>query len=95
MPTPDRFAKAMEALGVGEGTRVVLYDRRFTMWATRVWWMLKVLDLMIARSLTGAGSHGDQGFPVDTAQRPLDLKPSFKSLPELDTSPISQEWKKL
>ena len=41
MPTPDRFANAMEALGVGEGTRVVLYDRRFTMWATRVWWMLK------------------------------------------------------
>ena len=41
MPTAERFASAMEDLGVGTGTKVVLYDRRFTMWATRVWWMLR------------------------------------------------------
>ena len=41
MPTAARFASAMESLGVGQGTRVVLYDRRMTMWATRVFWMLR------------------------------------------------------
>lgn len=41
MPTAERFARAMEDLGVGDDTRVILYDRRMTMWATRVFWMLK------------------------------------------------------
>ncbi|MFT7601934.1 MAG: thiosulfate/3-mercaptopyruvate sulfurtransferase [Acidimicrobiales bacterium] len=41
MPTAEHFARAMEALGVGDDTQVVLYDRRFTMWATRIFWMLK------------------------------------------------------
>jgi len=41
LPSAEAFAQAMAALGVGEGTRVVLYDATYTMWATRVWWMLR------------------------------------------------------
>ena len=41
MPSENRFAEVMEALGISSDSRVVLYDRRMTMWATRVWWMLK------------------------------------------------------
>ena len=36
MPTPDRFAKAMGGFRRWGGTRVVLYDRRFTMGNLRV-----------------------------------------------------------
>ena len=58
--------------------------------------MLKAFGFDDCAVLDEAGSRGDQGgFPGTLLQRPLDLKPSFKSLPELDTSPISQEWKKL
>lgn len=41
MPPRAQLINAMESLGVGEGTRVVLYDRDKNMWAARVWWMLR------------------------------------------------------
>ena len=36
MPPADRFAEAMSRHGVGDGTRVLLYDGSGTLWATRV-----------------------------------------------------------
>ncbi len=53
LPAPRVFADAMERLGVGEGTRVVLYDRSYTMWATRVWWMLRATGFDDAAVLDG------------------------------------------
>ncbi len=41
LPSPDHFAAALGRLGVGSEHRVVLYDRRASMWAARVWWMLR------------------------------------------------------
>ncbi len=41
MPTPEQFAAAMGALGVGDDTRVVLYTANNPDWAARVWWMLR------------------------------------------------------
>jgi thiosulfate/3-mercaptopyruvate sulfurtransferase len=41
LPSEDRFAKAMGALGVGEGTQVVVYAQQSLMWATRLWWLLR------------------------------------------------------
>lgn len=53
MPTPDRFAAALSRHGVGEATRVVLYSRERVMWATRVWWMLRVMGFEAASVLDG------------------------------------------
>ena len=53
LPPPDQFAAAMSRLGVGEGTRVVLYDRAVTMWAARVWWMLRAFGFDEASVLDG------------------------------------------
>jgi len=41
MPTPEAFCEAMGKLGVGDQTRVVVYDRMMSVWASRVWWMLR------------------------------------------------------
>jgi thiosulfate/3-mercaptopyruvate sulfurtransferase len=38
VPTPERFCSAMGALGVGDDSRVVLYDGYLSAWAARVWW---------------------------------------------------------
>jgi thiosulfate/3-mercaptopyruvate sulfurtransferase len=40
MPSPSDLAMRLKAIGVGDGTRVVLYSRGNMQWATRVWWML-------------------------------------------------------
>jgi len=38
---PDAFAAAAGRLGIGDGTRVILYDGGYNAWAARVWWMLR------------------------------------------------------
>ena len=36
MPTPEQFCSVMGALGVGDNSRVVLYDTNYSAWAARV-----------------------------------------------------------
>jgi thiosulfate/3-mercaptopyruvate sulfurtransferase len=38
---PEAFAAAAGRLGIGDDTRVVLYDGGYNAWAARVWWMLR------------------------------------------------------
>ena len=68
MPPPAQLAAAMGALGVGDGTRVVLYDRAVNMWAARVWWMLRAVGFDQAAVLDGGWRKWTlEGRPVSTA----------------------------
>jgi thiosulfate/3-mercaptopyruvate sulfurtransferase len=42
LPSPDVFAKAVGALGIGDGDRVIVYDSRGVVSAARVWWTFRV-----------------------------------------------------
>ena len=53
MPPAAQFAEAMSRHGVGDGVRVVLYDRFVNMWAARVWWMLRAFGFDDAAVLNG------------------------------------------
>lgn len=53
LPDASRFGDAMEALGVGDGNRVVVYDATYSMWATRVWWLLHAFGFEEAAVLDG------------------------------------------
>lgn len=53
VPTPERFAAVVGALGVGDDTRVVVYDARESMWAARLWWMLQAFGHRKAAVLDG------------------------------------------
>ena len=73
MPTPEAFAAAMGRLGVGDDHRVVLYDDRMEMpgmafasvWAARVWWMLRWVGCDDAALLDGGfGAWRDAGLPI-------------------------------
>ncbi len=73
MPTPERFCAAMGALGVGDDSRVVLYDGNNAMWAARVWWMLRWIGFDNAALLDG-------GSKLWVAEgRPLSTEPSTQS----------------
>lgn len=61
MPTADWFAAGMSRLGIGDGTRVVLYDGRQNMWAARLWWMLRVFGFDDAAVLNGGWTAWRQG----------------------------------
>lgn len=53
LPSPDEFAAAMGALGVGDDSRVVLYSANNPAWAARVWWMLRWVGFDHAALLDG------------------------------------------
>ncbi|HYB42726.1 MAG TPA: rhodanese-like domain-containing protein, partial [Candidatus Methylomirabilis sp.] len=53
MPPAEQFAEAMSRYGVGDGVRVVLYDRFVNMWAARIWWMLRAFGFDGAAVLDG------------------------------------------
>ncbi len=42
LPSPERFANAVGALGIGNDSQVVVYDTHGLMSAARAWWMLRV-----------------------------------------------------
>jgi thiosulfate/3-mercaptopyruvate sulfurtransferase len=67
MPSADQVASVMSRLGVGADARVVLYDRMVNIWATRVWWMLRVFGFDNAAVLNGGWAKwSGEGRPVST-----------------------------
>jgi thiosulfate/3-mercaptopyruvate sulfurtransferase len=68
VPTPEQFCAAMGALGVGDDSRVVLYDTSYSAWAARVWWMLRWVGFDNAALLDGGlKAWTDEGRPLSTA----------------------------
>ena len=72
LPTPEAFAAAMGALGIGDDTRVVGYDDASGSVAARLWWMLRssgreaaVLDGGI-QAWTGPLEPGPGSSPAST-----------------------------
>ena len=67
LPSVEVFAAAMSRLGIGEGTRVVLYSTANPWWATRVWWLLRVFGFDDAAVLNGGWQKWSrEGRPVET-----------------------------
>lgn len=67
MPTPEEFTRVMGSLGVGDQSRVVLYDAYGSVWAARVWWMLKWAGFDRAAILDGGlGAWKAEGRPLST-----------------------------
>lgn len=52
-PGAEHVCAALGRLGVGDGDRIVLYDRGPGMWAARVWWMLRACGVDSAALLDG------------------------------------------
>jgi len=71
----------MMRLGVSDDSYVVVYDRSFTAWATRVWWMLRWIGFDNAKVLDGGfGAWEAAGLPVEADADAGDLSSSDASL---------------
>ncbi len=67
VPSPEHFAAVMGALGVGDDSRVVLYDASGSAWAARVWWMLRWVGFDRAALLDGGlEAWTAEGRPLST-----------------------------
>ncbi len=88
LPTVEQFANVMSDHGVGEGVRVVLYDRTMNAWSARFWWMLRTFGFDNAAVLNGGWAKwAAEGRPVSTtpaATSPANFVANFR--PELIAS---------
>lgn len=85
MPSPEQFAATMGALGVGDDSRVVLYDDMGMSWAARVWWMLRWIGFDRAALLDG-GLPAWKAAGGELSTEPADPRPQTLTInlrPEL------------
>ena len=74
LPKPDSLAKAMGALGLGDGMRFVVYDALGLFAAARVWWMLRAYGVEDIRILQGGlPKWVHEGRPLESG--PANPKP--------------------
>lgn len=71
LPTAEKFASRMQALGLGDGSRIVVYDNSPLRSAARVWWMLNLFGAHQVAILDGGfqkwqseGRAVESGKPV-------------------------------
>ena len=53
LPPPEKFSSRMRRMGIGDGQRVVVYDRQGMFSAPRVWWTFRVMGAQDVSVLNG------------------------------------------
>lgn len=74
LPDPKVFVQELERLGIGRNSRVVLYDSAFSMWAARLWWMLRWVGFENAAVLDGGLRAWCQSQPTESGVASLRRK---------------------
>ncbi len=70
LPSPAKFASRMKAMGIGDGSRIVVYDSQGLFSAARVWWMFRAmghLDVVVLDG--GLPKWIAEGRPTDAGAR--------------------------
>lgn len=82
LPSPEEFAKAMEAIGIGSDCMVVAYDAYGLMSAARAWWMLRAFGHERVAVLDGGlVKWKAEGRPLESGEarpRPARFAPRFR-----------------
>ena len=53
LPPPEKFSSRMRSMGIGDGSRIVVYDRAGIYSAARVWWTFRVMGVEDVSVLNG------------------------------------------
>jgi len=66
LPAPEKFASRMKKAGIGDGTRVIVYDNQGLFSAARVWWSFRVMGHEDVVVLDGGFPAWERaGYPVE------------------------------
>jgi thiosulfate/3-mercaptopyruvate sulfurtransferase len=69
IPPPEKFASRMQALGLGDGSRIVVYDNSPYRTANRAWWMLRLFGAHDVAILDGGfAKWRADGHPVESGR---------------------------
>ncbi len=71
-PKAEKFASRMQSLGLGDGSRIVLYDDSPLASSTRAWWLLKLFGAHDVALLDGGlAKWKAEGRPLDMGSHTL------------------------
>ena len=71
-PPPEKFASRMQTLGLGDGSRIVLYDDSPLKSAARAWWLLKLFGAHDVAILDGGLAQWKaEGRPLEMGKNTL------------------------
>lgn len=69
LPPAEKFASRMQSLGLGDGSRIVVYDNSPLKTAARAWWMLRVFGAHDVAILDGGlAKWTAEGRPIETGK---------------------------
>ena len=72
LPPAEKFASRMQSLGLGDGSRIVLYDNSHYHTAARAWWMLRTFGAHDVAILDGGLTKWQaEGRPVESGKPQL------------------------
>jgi thiosulfate/3-mercaptopyruvate sulfurtransferase len=71
LPPPEKFSSRMRAMGIGDGSRIVVYDSRGLYSAARVWWTFRVMGVDDVSVLNGGlPKWKREGRPLESVAPP-------------------------
>lgn len=72
LPQPEKFASRMQSLGLGDGSRIVVYDDSPLKSSARAWWMLTLFGAHDVAILDGGiAKWKAEGRPLETGRPSL------------------------
>jgi len=85
-PPAHKFASRMQSLGIGDGSRVVIYDNSPLRTSARAWWLFRSFGaLQVAILDGGLAKWQAEGRPVET-ERPQVRHGHFTPLPDKEAA---------
>jgi thiosulfate/3-mercaptopyruvate sulfurtransferase len=80
LPPPEKFSSRMRSMGIGDGSRVVVYDTAGLFSAARVWWTFRVMghdDVTVLNG--GLPKWKREGLPLESGEPRLRSTRHFTS----------------
>jgi thiosulfate/3-mercaptopyruvate sulfurtransferase len=91
LPQPERFAQLAGSIGVGDKTRVVIYDAGDNLWASRLWWTLDFFGYGGAALLNGGIAAWQADGREVTSKAPVVAKATFTPRPDASKLATKQQ----
>jgi thiosulfate/3-mercaptopyruvate sulfurtransferase len=93
---PERFARMMEALGIGDDTVVVAYDNSRSLYAGRLWWAMRYYGHEKVKVLNGGWRKWvREGRPISIDPAPDRHGAKFTAVPDPSLMATTEELKGL
>jgi thiosulfate/3-mercaptopyruvate sulfurtransferase len=69
LPPPEKFSSRMRSMGIGDGSRIVVYDSAGLFSAARVWWTFRVMGVQDISVLNGGlPKWKREGHPLESGE---------------------------